>query len=45
MKVFFSDRFTKSFAEAPEQVQKTFGKQLGHLLRNLRHPSLNAKKY
>jgi hypothetical protein len=45
MKVLFSDRFTRSFAQAPERVQREFGKQLGHLLRNLRHPSLRAKKY
>ena len=45
MKVIFSDRFTRNFVSAPEQVQRTFGKQLGHLLRNLRHPSLRAKKY
>ncbi len=45
MKVTFSDRFTRSFIEAPERVQREFGKQLGHLLRNPRHPSLQAKKY
>jgi hypothetical protein len=44
MKVLFSARFTKSFREAPEQIQKDFGKQLGSLLRGLRHPSLRAKK-
>jgi hypothetical protein len=45
MRVTFSERFTRSFADAPEQVQRSFGKQFGHLLRNLRHPSLQAKKY
>jgi plasmid maintenance system killer protein len=45
MRVLFSDRFTQSFREAPERVQRDFGKQLGHLLRDLRHPSLRAKKY
>jgi plasmid maintenance system killer protein len=45
MRVLFSDRFTRSFQEAPERVQREFGKQLGHLLRNLRHSSLRAKKY
>ena len=45
MKVIFSDRFTRSFVTAPEAIQKTFGKQLGHLLRNLQHPSLHAKKF
>ncbi|MBI2818615.1 MAG: hypothetical protein HYX73_01430 [Acidobacteria bacterium] len=45
MRVLFSARFTGQFRAAPEQVQRTFGKQLGHLLRDLRHPSLRAKKY
>jgi len=45
MRVLFSDRFTRSFQAAPERVQREFGKQLGHLLRNLRHSSLRAKKY
>lgn len=30
---------------APLEVQKRFGQQLAHLLRDLRHPSLRAKKY
>ena len=45
MTVLFSARFTKSFREAPERIQKDFGKQLGNLPRDLRHPSLRAKKY
>ena len=45
MRAVFSDRFTRSFSRAPEQVKRAFGKQLGHLLANLRHPSLRAKKY
>jgi mRNA-degrading endonuclease RelE of RelBE toxin-antitoxin system len=45
MKVLFSDRFTRSFETAPDRVQREFGKQLGFLLRNLRHASLRAKKY
>lgn len=45
MTVVFSTRFTRSFRDAPERVQREFGKQLGHLLRNLQHPSLHAKKY
>ena len=44
MTVLFSARFTKSFREAPERIQKDFGKQLGSLLRDRRHPSLRAKK-
>lgn len=45
MRVLFSERFTKSFKEAPEKIQKDFGKQLAHLLNDLRYPSLKAKKY
>ena len=45
MRVLFSARFARSFGQAPERVQREFGKQLGHLLRDLRHPSLRAKKY
>ena len=45
MRVLFSDQFTRVFREAPDRVQREFGKQLGYLLRNLRHPSLRAKKY
>lgn len=45
MRVLFSERFTRSFQAVPERVQREFGKQLGYLVRNLRHPSLRAKKY
>ena len=45
MRVLFSARFVRSFQDAPERVQREFGKQLGHLLRDIRHPSLHAKKY
>ncbi|MBI2625446.1 hypothetical protein HY442_01150 [Candidatus Parcubacteria bacterium] len=45
MTVEFSPQFARQFQKAPEQVQKAFGKQLGHLLRDFRHHSLRAKKY
>ena len=45
MTVSYTERFRRSFREAPDRVQRAFGKQLGHLLRDLRHPSLPAKKY
>jgi mRNA-degrading endonuclease RelE of RelBE toxin-antitoxin system len=45
MKVLFSEHFAKSFKDAPEKIQKDFGKQLAHLLKDLRYPSLKAKKY
>jgi mRNA-degrading endonuclease RelE of RelBE toxin-antitoxin system len=45
MTVEFTPQFARQFQKAPEEIQKAFGKQLGHLLRNPRHPSLHAKKY
>jgi plasmid maintenance system killer protein len=41
-----TERFDKDIREAPARVQKDFEKHtLRHLLRDLRHPSLRAKKY
>ncbi len=45
MRALLADRFVKSFIAAPPEVQRAFGKQLAHLLRDLRHRSLDAKKY
>jgi mRNA-degrading endonuclease RelE of RelBE toxin-antitoxin system len=45
MRVLISERFSRSFKEAPEKIQKNFGKQLPHLLKDLRYPSLKSKKY
>ena len=45
MKVAFTERFRRSYGDAPANVRRAFDKQLVHLLRDLRHPSLRAKKY
>ena len=45
MRLFYTDRFRKSYMEAPVEVQKRCDKQLALLTENLRHPSLRAKKY
>ena len=45
MKLDYAERFIKSLEGAPPQIQKTFYKQSRLLLQNLRHPSLQAKKY
>jgi len=45
MRAVLSERFGRAFIAAPPEVQKAFGKQLAHLLRDLRHRSLDAKKY
>ena len=45
MKLLYSPRFQKQYANAPDPVQKAFDKQARFLLENIRHPSLQAKKY
>jgi len=45
MRRVYSERFQKSFDEAPKAVQRACDKQLSLLLQNLHHPSLHAKKY
>jgi mRNA-degrading endonuclease RelE of RelBE toxin-antitoxin system len=45
MRFIYTERFRKSFDEAPDLIKKAFAKQAGFLATNLRHPSLKAKKY
>ena len=45
MQLFYTERFLHSYQEAPATVQKQCDKQLTLLTRDLRHPSLRAKKY
>jgi hypothetical protein len=45
MTVSFTERFRRSYQAAPAGVRRTFDKQLAHLLHDLRHPPLRAKKY
>jgi mRNA-degrading endonuclease RelE of RelBE toxin-antitoxin system len=45
MNVVFSGKAVRSLRDAPPVVQKAFKKQLRFLVRDLRHPSLRAKKY
>jgi len=40
-----SERFLRSYKDAPAPVKRAFEKQINYLARNLRHPSLHAKKY
>jgi hypothetical protein len=37
--------FVRSFAAIPPDIQRAFGKQLGLLLRDAAHPSLDLKLY
>lgn len=45
MKVIHSGRFKKNFENFPLEIQKKFEKQIIYLLRDIRYPSLHAKKY
>jgi hypothetical protein len=40
-----TDRFIRSYRDAPTTVQEAFDKQSLLLLENIRHPSLRTKKY
>jgi hypothetical protein len=45
MLLFYTERFQRSYAEAPAVVQRQCDKQLALLVLDLRHPSVRAKKY
>ena len=45
MKIDYTERFIKSLEDAPPPIQKAFYKQAGFLMNDLRHRSLQAKKY
>ena len=45
MQLSYTERFRRSYADAPLRVQKQCDKQLVLLAGDLRHPSLRAKKY
>jgi len=45
MRLFYTDRFLKSYEQAPAAIQGAFGRRVALLLSNLRHPSLGPKKY
>jgi mRNA interferase RelE/StbE len=45
MKLFYTERFLKSYKEAPAAIQGAFDQRAVLLVANLRHPSLRAKKY
>ena len=45
MKLRFTERADKDYASLPASTRKEFAKYLRFLLANLRHPSLQAKKY
>ena len=45
MRLRFTQRADKDYADLPANIRKALAKQLGFLLVDLRHPSLHAKKY
>lgn len=45
MRALLTEHFTQQLIQAPADVQRRFLKQLANLQRDLRHPSLHAKKY
>lgn len=45
MHLQFSERFHRSYAKTPLAVRRAFRRRAAFLLRDLRHPSLRAKKY
>ena len=45
MKLLFTQRARNDYDAFPPNIQKLADKQLDFLLKDLRYPSLNAKKY
>jgi mRNA-degrading endonuclease RelE of RelBE toxin-antitoxin system len=44
MKLAFTKNFVREYRKLPEEIRKTFDKQLELLVDNPKHPSLNLKK-
>lgn len=45
MRVSYTPKFKKNLRKFPLEIRNKFYKQTSFLLKNLRHPSLHAKKY
>jgi len=45
MRLFFTERFQRSYRGAPPVIKKAFDRKAELLAANLLHPSLHAKKY
>jgi plasmid maintenance system killer protein len=45
MRLTFTDRFWRSYHQAPPEVQSAFDRKVLMLEANIRHPSLRAKKF
>lgn len=44
MKLLFTKNFVRDYRKLPQHIQELTDKQLGLLLSNPQHPSLNLKK-
>lgn len=44
-RLYYTERFLRSYKNAPPVVQQSFDRRASLLIKNLRHPSLRAKKY
>jgi len=45
MKIFYHKNFLRAVNEFPDSIKKKLKKQINYLVKNIRHPSLHAKKY
>ena len=45
MKLLYAPKFKDSFCQFPENIKRKFYQKADYLLKNIRHPSLHAKKY
>jgi len=45
MRLLYTERFRRSYLDAPAAVRRAFDRRAEFLAHNLRHPSLRAKKY
>jgi len=45
MKIFYHKNFLRSLEDFPDSTKKKLKKQVSYLSKNVRHPSLHAKKF
>lgn len=45
MRIQYAPKFKQSLKQFSKEIRKKFYKQAGYLIRDIRHPSLRAKRY
>lgn len=45
MQLHYTERFRRSYESAPINTQRAFDRRVALMVRDIRHPSLHAKKY